>query len=117
MLSWRSVCTLALALVLALPATALAQNAGDQQYTDPLAPGESQGGGGGDGSGTPPGSTGSQGSAGSAQAQEPSASAQAQPTQGGDSSELPRTGFPAGVLALAGAGMLAGGAALRRRVT
>jgi LPXTG-motif cell wall-anchored protein len=113
MLSWRSVCTLALALVLALPATALAQNAGDQQYTDPLAPGEPQGGGGGS-SGAPSGGGSTQGSAGDAQAQEPAA---AEPAQGGDSSELPRTGFPAGLLALAGAAMLAGGAALRRRVS
>jgi LPXTG-motif cell wall-anchored protein len=112
MLSWRSVCALALVLVLALPGTALGQNAGDQQYTDPLAPGEPQGGGGGD-SGAPSGGGGSQEEAGSAQAQEPSAGA---PTRGGDSSELPRTGLPAGVLALAGAAMVGAGAALRRRV-
>jgi hypothetical protein len=111
MLSWRSVCALALALVLALPGTALGQNAGDQQYTDPLAPGNSQGGGGGS-SGTPSGG-GTQGSAGSAQAQEPAA---AEPAQGGGSSDLPRTGLPAGVLALAGAAMFGAGAALRRRV-
>ena len=106
----RSICALALALVLALPSAALAQNAGDQQYTDPLAPGQNDGGGGGD-SGAPAPSTPSQPSAGSAQAPTP-----AQPAQAGGTDELPRTGLPAGLLALAGAGMLGAGAALRRRV-
>jgi hypothetical protein len=98
---------LALAAVLALlgPGAALAQNPGDEQYNDPLAPNEQPGGGGGGGddatdSGSPSGEEASEGG-----------------QRSGRGGELPRTGLPAGVMALLGAGMLGSGAALRRRLS
>jgi hypothetical protein len=104
---------LALAAVLALlgPGAALAQNPGDEQYSDPLAPNEQPGGGGQGGGG---GSGSDSGSAEESQADEDTGTESG--TRGG-SSQLPRTGLPAGVMALLGAGMLASGAALRRRLT
>ena len=116
MFRWRSVSTVAVAALLALPAAAPAQNAGDQQYTDPLAPGQGDGGGGDSGSTAPAPSSpssGSQGTAGAAQG----APAATQSQAGGDSDGLPRTGFPAGLIALLGAGFVAAGAGLRRRLS
>jgi hypothetical protein len=102
---------LALAAVLALlgPGAALAQNPGDEQYSDPLAPNEQPGGGSGGGGDSDSGSP----SAGEAQADDETGSG----SGSRDSGELPRTGLPAGVMALLGAGMLASGAALRRRLS
>jgi hypothetical protein len=101
---------LALVAVLALlgPGAALAQNPGDEQYNDPLAPNEQPGGGGGGGDDASGGGSAGEGS----QAGDDSGSG----SRGGASGELPRTGLPAGVMALLGAGMLASGAALRRRL-
>jgi hypothetical protein len=107
------VATVALAL-LVLPAGALAQSAGDDQYTDPFAPAEEpQGGGGSDPEPTeaptpapapaPPEEPAVEG------AQESQAPAvEPAPT-------LPRSGFPAGAAAGTGALLVAAGAALRRR--
>jgi LPXTG-motif cell wall-anchored protein len=103
-----------LALVLALPAAALAQSAGDNQYQDPF---EDQGGGGqtqqqgssqGDG-----GQQQAQAPSTQGQAADPSAStAQAEPGQTGT---LPRTGSETTPLLLAyGLTLLLGGTALRR---
>jgi len=108
MTRWRTVLSLTVAVLLALPAVAPAQNAGDQQYTDPLAPSQPRDDGGSGSSGAPPPSA-----SGTPQAPPTTAPAQAAPAQ----NQLPRTGFPAGLLALAGAGMLGGGLALRRRLS
>src|SRR5919109_3655883 len=105
---------IALALVLALPGVALAQSAGDEQYYDPLA-----------GSNPAPHRSPSQSTQ-----QQPSsapAAAPAQPAQTGQQQttasqttgqssggQLPRTGFPALLLAVMGAGFLLSGGTLRR---
>ena len=124
----------ALALCLAcfaLPATALAQSAGDEQYEDPLGPPSGGGGGGGStgggntggggnsggSQGATPGASGAQ-SGGNGQAPSGGATAAASPsgtTAAAPADELPRTGFAAGVLALTGAALLGSGIGLRRR--
>jgi LPXTG-motif cell wall-anchored protein len=104
--------TLALAaLVAALPAAALAQDAGSNQYQDPLAgePGTgSDGNSGGGGGGTTNPSPGS----GTQNAQADPGAGGTQSAQPGD--RLPATGVDAWLLALAGAMLLAGGLGLRR---
>ena len=110
-------CVAALAL-LALPATALAQSAGDEQYADPFGKVEDgdQGGGGGGG-----------GDTSEAPAPDTSTPAPAAPaeTSGGltgsavtdaGAAQLPRTGLPVLLLAGAGALLALSGAALRRRL-
>jgi hypothetical protein len=95
------------ALFLALPAGAMAQGAGDEQYKDPF--------GGEQPKAQPQAPADPGGGAGAAPAQAtqtepPSTTAQAQP-----SGELPRTGFEGVVLLIAyGWTLLVGGAALRR---
>jgi hypothetical protein len=101
------------AVLLALPASALAQSAGDNQYQDPFAgqaPSNSQ-----------PKQTPSTGSRAQVSPQSqssapstasPSATAgQSQSTQG---DALPRTGFPAGLPLVYGLVLLLSGVALRR---
>jgi hypothetical protein len=97
------------ALALALPASAAAQGAGDEQYKDPF--------GGQQPEPAEPQAPADQGSgAGAAPTQvpqtpSPSASAPVAPVQG----ELPRTGYQGVVLLIAyGWALLVGGAALRR---
>ena len=97
------------ALLFAVPAPALAQSAGDDQYADPIeepAPPSNDAGGGDTGSGS--------GTAPSAPAQ-PSA-----PTDPGTTTaapaaagELPRTGGDAALLGLVGAALLLAGAGVR----
>lgn len=87
-----------LLLALAVPVTALAAGAGDDQYTDPLAPPPSQSGGG-NGSGQASGQQGGE---------------SATPAQTA-SSTLPRTGLSVAVIGATGTLFLAAGIALRRR--
>ena len=104
------------ALAAALPAVAGAQDAGGNQYQDPLA-GEPGGGGGGGGgnSGGGGGGSGNSGGGGTQNVQPESGS-------GGDTTaaagparnQLPATGVDAWLIALAGAMLLGGGLGLRR---
>ena len=104
-------------LALAVPGSAFAQSAGDDQYVDPFQDpqGQNQGGGG---------DSGSQGDAETVQpaepqvAPEPAPVAPSETTAPSDSTAaqtLPVTGLPALGVALAGAFFLAGGMILRRR--
>lgn len=105
----RRIVALLLAVsLLALPAVATAQNAGDEQYSDPFA--------------EPDQPTGSQGEPApepdAAPAPAPAApEEQAVISQQADGPTLPATGLPAYLLASAGAMLLASGAALRRRAS
>lgn len=132
----RALAALALAALLAagpataLPAAAVAQSAGDEQYVDPLAPGDGgggeQGGDGGDGGQAP-----TQPQGGSGETPAPEAVAPAEPSapatgsdlpatsggaEGAAATTLPRTGAEAWLLALAGFALLGVGALLRPRV-
>jgi LPXTG-motif cell wall-anchored protein len=111
------------ALILALtPTAALAQSAGDDQYSDPFGDEQSQSSGGSGGSG----SSGSAG-AGSAPSASSGSAAQAAPstaapaataasgTAAAEGGQLPRTGLDAGLVAAIGAGLLGIGFVLRRR--
>jgi len=107
-----------IAALIAFPAGAGAQSAGDEQYSDPLE-GQSQDQGGSDNSGS--GNSGSQGSApsgssGAGPSSQGSSSGSASQSQSGSgTTELARTGFPAGLLALGGAAIAGAGFGLRRR--
>ena len=102
---------LAAALLAGAPA-ALAQSAGDEQYSDPFGQqGQPNGGGQGEApTGSAPTDAAPADAAPATTAAQPVASQDAGPT-------LPTTGFPAGVLAGMGALMLAAGTTLRRRVS
>ena len=107
------------ALVVALPAAAVAQDAGSNQYQDPLAgdPG-SGGGGGGGGNGSSGGGGGGGGGAnttppGGGETQNAQSEADGAGTQSG---ELPATGVDAWLIAFTGFGLLAFGVGLRLRV-
>jgi hypothetical protein len=100
--------------LLALPAGALAQSAGDEQYADPFGPTEQ------------PDQSGNQNSGDNADQQTQPApqteapvqsTVQAEPAAPAEDSgsSLPRTGLPALILAGAGAALFASGGALRRR--
>ena len=115
---------LLLVLALAVPGSAFAQNAGDDQYQDPFgdAPAQSDDGGLSD---TPPGggsggsgnSGGSGGEAGSSGAVPPPAPAPegAPSTEAAPTDALPNTGSDARLLALLGLSMLMIGVGLRLR--
>ena len=96
------------AIALAAPAAALAQSAGDEQYADPFGKVEKKK------SSSNQGSSGTQSQTGQSTQSQPQA--QAAQTQSTSSSELPRTGAPAGLLAATGAALLGSGGLLRRRV-
>jgi LPXTG-motif cell wall-anchored protein len=109
--SMKSMFVLAtLLLALAIPAAALAQGAGDEQYQDPFGDEQSQP--------TP--------TATPAPTQAPSTSSQVQPAPTATAApqtpppsggrQLPYTGADAGLLALAGAALLGAGLGLRRAV-
>jgi LPXTG-motif cell wall-anchored protein len=104
--------TLALAtMVAALPAAALGQDAGSNQYQDPLAgepgsnPGNNNPPGGGNNT-APSNGSGTQG------VQSENGAGDTQAAQSRD--QLPATGVDAWLLVLAGAALLAGGLGLRR---
>ena len=106
---------------MALPAVAAAQSAGDNQYQDPLGGGSNGGGsdgggsnGGGSGGGNSGGGSDAPGSSGSAGENASGAADDGASARG--TGRLPRTGVPAGVLALSGGALLGAGVALRRRV-
>ena len=101
-----------LMLALALPAAALAQGAGDEQYQDPF---------GGQSTPTPTATPApTQAPAAPAQSQAPAPTATPAPSApappSGSRRQLPYTGVDAGLVALAGAALLGAGFALRRAV-
>jgi hypothetical protein len=114
----------ALLVAVAMPAVAIAQSAGDDQYTDPLqgggpsGGGSSSSGGGGSGGGSGGGGGGGGGGGNTAAAQTQSNSggdtSQAKPAKAGNSDNLPHTGFPIAILVGSGLILLSGGLALRR---
>jgi hypothetical protein len=108
------------ALLLALPAHAFAQSAGDNQYTDPFQ-GQSQGGGNsGGGGGSSGGGSGNAGTSNqTAQAApttsaKPSGTASKSQSTGSQAAQLPRTGFSLALPLVYGFVLLLGGIALRR---
>jgi LPXTG-motif cell wall-anchored protein len=103
------------ALLLALaPASAFAQGAGDEQYQDPLAapttPKKPKKKATTAPSTTTPAATTAPATGAHAPIVPPTTQASA------SAQELPRTGAPAGLVGLAGATLIASGAALRRRI-
>jgi LPXTG-motif cell wall-anchored protein len=131
----RRLATLAAALTLAAPATALAQGAGDDQYQDPFGDPAAQGTGGkNDGLSTKPkipgstsgasnsnsGSSGAGGSSGSgttpaAGSGAGTATGPATPSQSAPARSLPNTGSDPRLLALLGVALLLVGIGLRLR--
>ena len=114
------IATALIAAALALPGAAWGQSAGDEQYEDPFAPEQGQSGDGGaqeeeEGGGqpAPEPEPAPAAPAAPAPAPEPAAGAAVQAEQ------LPRTGSPAdaGLLALSGTLLLAGGVVLRVRLS
>jgi hypothetical protein len=111
----RRIAALAAALSLALPAGALAQGAGDNQYQDPFA-GEDSGSGSGSGGGGG-GGGGAEGTSGNGSlSNSPPAGESLASQQSTSSGELARTGADPGLVALLGAGLILTGAGLRVRV-
>jgi hypothetical protein len=119
------VLVLAAAPFAALPAVAVAQSAGDDQYVDPFEGDDGGGGGGGgnsnsgdgsggggEGDGTESGST----TSGDTTTSDATGSADPEAAAGGSGTALPTTGLPLAPLVCAGVLLLAGGALLRRRV-
>ena len=105
---------------MALPAAAIAQDAGSNQYQDPLAGepggGGGSGGGGGGGGGNSGGGGGGGGNApaegaGTQGVQNQSGSPSTRSAQAGD--QLPATGVEAWLLVLGGLGLLTTGVGLR----
>ena len=108
----RALTSIGVALLLALaPATAFADGAGDEQYQDPLAaptaPKQPKKKATTAPASTAPAATTAPATAAPVATSTTPASTSAQ--------ELPRTGAPSGLIGLAGAMLVASGAALRRR--
>jgi hypothetical protein len=105
--------------VVAMPATAFAQSAGDEQYVDPFETPD-EGGNGGNGGNSQGGGGGDEGSAPADDqvAQAPADTGDAAGTTAAESANdgaaLPTTGLAVGGVALTGALLLGGGIALRR---
>ena len=108
----RLTAALLAACLLAAPAAALAQSAGDEQYADPFGNVDepSQNDGGSNGSGTS--GTDTTASAPTTAVQDQAAAAA---DSGSSSSSLPLTGFPAALSAMLGALLLVMGASVWRR--
>jgi LPXTG-motif cell wall-anchored protein len=105
----------ALLLALTVPAAALGQGAGDDQYTDPFGSGQNDSGD--EPAQDPDTPTSSDDEPSAAPAPAPTASAApGQESSGGGQGQLPYTGSDAGLLALSGALLLTGGVALRVRL-
>jgi LPXTG-motif cell wall-anchored protein len=98
---------LATVFLLVAPGVAAAQSAGDEQYSDPLAGGNSS-----QGSSSGSGSSSSGSSSSSTSQAQPSTQAQ---SSSGHSSQLARTGFEVGIPLAAGAALLGAGLLVRRR--
>ena len=115
--TYLAVALVALLAAVAMPAVALAQSSGEDQYTDPLAGGGGSSGGGGGSSG---GGSGG-GGGGSAPAQPAVSTADptpaATPAQATTRKGLPHTGFPVALLVGSGLIMVGTGLAVRRRTT
>jgi LPXTG-motif cell wall-anchored protein len=111
MMSSRRIAALVAALTLALPAGALAQGAGDNQYQDPFAGEDSGSGSGGGGGGG-----GAEGTNGDGSPSDSPPSGEQLASQSTSSGELPRTGADPGLVGLLGAGLILTGAGLRVRV-
>lgn len=121
MVAPRRIAVLAAALSLSLPAGALAQGAGENQYTDPFEEEQSSSGGGGNsgassGSGSQSGTgAGGGGELSTTPPDDGTSESQAVRTRTPDG-ELARTGAEPGLIALLGAGFVLTGAGLRVRV-
>ena len=103
----RLIAALAVMALLAAPVGALAQSAGDDQYSDPFGDVSepSQDEGSQNGSSAPPAD----------QVDTPAATESQTAADPGSGSTLPRTGFPAALSALLGALLLCAGVSMRRR--
>jgi len=101
----------ALVLALTLPAAALGQGAGDDQYTDPFGSGQND-----EPAQEPDTPTSSDDEPSAAPAPAPTASAAPSQESAAGQDQLPYTGSDAGLLALGGALLMAAGLALRARV-
>jgi hypothetical protein len=102
-----------LALVLtalAVPAAAVAQSAGDDQYVDPF-----KNEGSHKGNSNSQGSDGNNGASQTAQTTTPTTAAPDPTASTGNGASLPRTGLPLGGLLVSGFALLGGGFTLRRR--
>ena len=106
----RLVALLLAVSLLALPAAAMAQGAGDEQYSDPFGQTDQP-----NGSQDQPAPE--EDAAPAAPATPAAPAEQATASQDTAAPTLPATGLPAFLLASAGAMLLASGAALRRRVS
>ena len=116
----RRAAAAAAALTVSLPASALGQSAGDDQYRDPFAEGgqpQDQGTGGGAGNGqTAPDTSGQAAPApapGTSAAPAPGTTTPVEPTAT-TAATLPRTGLAAGLVAALGVLLLGAGLGLRR---
>ena len=103
----------ALALSVAAPTAALAQGAGDDQYSDPFGSGQNDDSGSGDDDAQPEPSQPAE----PAPAPDPAPEATASQQEPAGQDQLPYTGADEGLVALAGGMLLVGGVALRVRVS
>jgi len=109
----RRLVTLVLAaFLLALPAGAVAQSAGDEQYADPFEQPQEP-----SGSQEQPAQAPAEPAPAPAPSADTAGAAQTQVVQQTDAATLPATGLPVGLLAGTGALLLAGGTTLRRRAS
>ena len=110
---WRRTVSLAAVLLALMPAAALAQSAGDEQYQDPF-----QGQGQATPTATPAPAQPAQTPAAPAATAAPAAppAAAAAPAQAAQAAQLPRTGWDAALPGVCGLILLSAGGVLRARV-